>query len=69
MSLQVVRPALVVNIEKKKADFVYGYRPGAAVFYVSTTDFADNERGVTNADRIAWDTQWQKRDVGARNNK
>ena len=50
VSLQVVRPALTVDIEKMKADFVHGYRPGAAVFYVSTTDFSGIERTVTNAD-------------------
>ena len=39
ISLQVVRPALAMDIEKMKADFIHGYRPGADVFYVSTTDF------------------------------
>ena len=50
VSLQVVRPALAVNIEKMKADFVYGYRLGAAVFYVSTTNFSGIERIITNVD-------------------
>ena len=39
ISLQIVRPALAVDIEKMKADFIHGYRPGAAVFYVSTMNF------------------------------
>ena len=60
VSLQVVRPALAVDIEKMKADFVHGYHLGAAVFYVSTIDFSGNERTVMNADRNAWDAQWQK---------
>ena len=62
VSLQVVRPALAIDIEKMKADFVHGYRPGAAVFYVSTTDFSSIERTMTNTDRNAWDAQWQKQD-------
>ena len=32
IGLQVVRPALTVDIEKLKANFVHGYRPGAADF-------------------------------------
>ena len=55
ISLQVVRPALAVDIEKMKADFIHGYRPGAAIFYVSTTDFGGLERVVTDADRQSWD--------------
>ena len=62
ISLQVVCPALAVNIEKMKAYFVHGYRPGAVVFYVSTTDFSGIKRAVTHADRKAWDVQWKKRD-------
>ena len=62
ISLQVVRPALVVDIEKMKADFIHGYRPGAAVFYVSTTDFGGLERVVTDSDRQSWDRPWRRRD-------
>ena len=62
ISLQVVRPALVVDIEKKKADFIHGYRPGAAIFYVSTTDFGGLERVVTDSDRQSWDRLWRRRD-------
>ena len=43
LSLQVVQPALAIDIEKMKADFIHGYRPGAAVFYVSTLNFTDTE--------------------------
>ena len=60
-SLQVVRPALVVDIEKMKADFIHGYRPGATVFYVSTTDFTGEERVITDSDRQSWDRQWRRR--------
>ena len=50
ISLQVVCPALALDIEKMKADFIHGYRLGAAIFYVSTTDFTGIDRFVTDAD-------------------
>ena len=62
ISLQVVRPALAVDIEKMKEDFIHGYKPGAAVFYVSTTDFGGLERVVTDSDRQSWDRLWRRRD-------
>ena len=60
ISLQVVHPALAVDIEKMKADFIHGYCLGAAIFYVSTTDFSGIERFVTNADRKTWDKKWRR---------
>ena len=60
ISLQVVRPALAVDIEKMKANFIHGYRPGATVFYVPTTDFGGLERVVIDADRQSWNRLWQK---------
>ena len=51
ISLQVVCPALAVDIEKMKADFIHGYRLGVVVFYVSTIDFTSVERFVTDADQ------------------
>ena len=47
LSLQVVRPALAIDIKKMKTDFIHGYKPGAAVFYMSTTNFTNTERLVT----------------------
>ena len=55
ITLQVVCPTLAKDIEKMKADFVHGYRPGAAVFYVYTTNFGGKERFVTDADCLSWD--------------
>ena len=60
ISLQVVCPALVVDIEKMEVDFIHGYTPGAAVFYMSTTDFGGFERVVTDANRQPWDRLWRK---------
>jgi hypothetical protein len=61
-SLQVVRHALINDIQKLQADFVHGYRVRAAVSYVSLM----NERGegsmVSNNDRASWDEHWRTRD-------
>ena len=62
LSLQVVRPTLAIDIEKMKADFIHGYRPGAAVFYVSTSNFTDTERLVTADERAAWGPHWCQKD-------
>ena len=43
ISLQVVRPALAMDIEKMKANFIHGYQPGATVFYMSTTNIQGTE--------------------------
>ena len=55
IGLQVVHPALAIDIEKLKADFVHGYCPSAAVFYVSITNFVGSEREVLSEDRTLWD--------------
>ena len=62
IGLQVVRPTLAVDIEKLKADFVHGYHLGAAMFYVSITNFVGSEREVLSEDRVLWDRHWQRRD-------
>jgi hypothetical protein len=53
--LQVVRPALINDIQKLHADFVHGYRVGATVFYVSLTDERGESRMVIVDDRATWD--------------
>ena len=63
INLQVVRPALAMDIEKMKADFIHGYRPGAAVFYVSTTNIQGTERSVSDEDRMSWNAHWRRKNV------
>ena len=53
-SMQVVGPALAVDIEKMKIDFVHDYQLGVAVLYVCTQDFQRNECNVLESDRSAW---------------
>ena len=53
--LQVVRPTLASDIAKLQADFVHGYRAGAAVFYVSTCNVEGLSANVKDKDRLGWD--------------
>ena len=62
IGLQVVHPALTVDIEKLKVDFVHGYRSGAAILYASTTNFLGSEREVQMEERGFWDRNWHKQD-------
>ena len=63
ISLQVVRPALAMDIEKMKADFIHGYRPGAIVFYVSTTNIQGTEQSVSDEDHMSWNAHWRRKNV------
>ena len=46
-----------------KADFIHRYRPGAAVFYVSTMNIQGNSRDVTDEDRLVWNFHWRRKDM------
>jgi hypothetical protein len=50
-SLQVVRPALINDIQKLQVDFVHGYRVGAVVFYVLLTNMRGEGSMVSDVDR------------------
>jgi hypothetical protein len=54
-SLQVVRPALINDIQKLQVDFVHGYRVGAVVFYVLLTNMRGEGSMVSDVDRASWD--------------
>ena len=45
-----------------QANFIHGYRRGAAIFYAPTIEFGGLERVVTDANRQLWDKLWRKRD-------
>ena len=47
------------DVEKLKAEFVTGYRPGLACFYVSLKSFLLAKKHVQPADRQSWSKQWQ----------
>ena len=63
ITLQVVRPTLAMDIEKMKADFIHRYRPGAAVFYVSTTNIQGTKRTVSDEDRRSWNAHWRRKNL------
>jgi hypothetical protein len=38
VAMPIIRPTLSLDLASLEADFVHGYREGAAVFYLSTTN-------------------------------
>jgi hypothetical protein len=48
--MPLVRPTLAHDIKRLEAEFTHGYRPGASVFYVSTTNENGAERLVKDVD-------------------
>ena len=62
-AMPMVRPTLQSDLSKLEQEFVHGYREGASVFYVSTTDEDGKTREVTEADKVKWGPIWaQKND-------
>lgn len=60
VSMPMVRPTLQSDLEKLEQEFVHGYREGAAVFYVSTTNEDGCTQEVTNETRDAWGPLWNE---------
>jgi hypothetical protein len=56
--MPLVRPTLAHDIKRLEAEFTHGYRPGASVFYVSTTNENGAERLVKDVDTSNWGPQW-----------
>jgi hypothetical protein len=48
--MPIVQPTLSSDLASLEADFVYGYREGAAVFYLSTTNEGGLVEKVTDED-------------------
>ena len=64
VAMPMVRPTLASDLVKLEQEFVYGYREGAAVFYVTTTNEDGNTQEVVEADRASWGPIWNaKNDV------
>jgi len=57
-----VRIPLKSDVDKLKGEFVNGYRPGAACFYVALKNFALMEKDVASSDRVAWSDLWKEED-------
>ena len=58
--MPMVRPTLSCDIVKLEQEFVHGYRDGAAVFYVSTTNEAGECMEFTADEIEKFGTLWKK---------
>jgi len=56
--MPLVRPTLAQDIKRLEAEFTHGYRLGASVFYVSTTNENGEERLVKDEDTSKWGPHW-----------
>ena len=60
--MTVVCSPLQFDVEKLKAEFIMGYRPGSACFYVFLKSFSFVEKHVEPTHRESWFEQWQQED-------
>jgi hypothetical protein len=64
LAMPMVRPTLASDLAKHEQEFVYGYKEGASVFYVTTTNEDGKTQEVLEADKAAWGPIWNaKNDV------
>ena len=55
VTMPMVRPTLACNITKLEQEFVGGYRDGAAVFYISTTNEEGQSEEFSKEEMSMWD--------------
>jgi hypothetical protein len=58
VAMPIVRPTLSSDLASLEADFVHGYREGAAMFYLSTTNEGGVVEKVTDEDLQSWGPLW-----------
>jgi hypothetical protein len=58
VAMPIVRPTLSSDLASLEADFIHGYREGAAVFYLSTTNKGGQVDKVTGGDFQSWGPLW-----------
>jgi hypothetical protein len=64
LAMPMVRPTLASDLVKLEQEFVHGYREGASVFYVTTTNEDGKTQEVLEADKASWGPIWNaKNDV------
>ena len=61
LAMPMVRPTLTSDLAKLEQEFVHGYREGASVFYVSTTNEDGKTHEVQEADRASWGPIWNSK--------
>ena len=58
LAMPMVRPTLSSDLAKLEQEFVHGYREGASVFYVTTTNEDGKTQEVSEADKASWGPIW-----------
>ena len=58
LAMPMVRPTLSSDLARLKQEFVHGYREGASVFYVTTTNEDGKTQEVLEADKASWGPIW-----------
>lgn len=58
VAMPMVRPTLESDLKKLEQEFIHGYRDGAAVFYVSTTNEDGCVQEVTEELMASWGPLW-----------
>ena len=61
LAMPMVRPTLTSDLAKLEQEFVHGYREGASVFYVSTTNEDGKTQEVSEADKSSWGPIWNSK--------
>ena len=61
IAMPMVRPNLACDITKLEQEFAGGYRDGAAVFYISTTNEDEQSEEFTNEEMSRWDPIWREK--------
>jgi hypothetical protein len=56
--MPLVHPTLAHDIKRLEAEFTHGYRPGASVFYVTTSNEDSVEMLVKDVDTSNWGPHW-----------
>jgi hypothetical protein len=57
----MVRSTLSSDVDKLEREFAIGYREGAAVFYVSTTNESGESSTFTEEEINSWDPLWKEK--------
>ena len=58
LAMPMVRPTLASDLVKLEQEFVHGYREGASVFYVTTTNEDGKTQEVLESHKASWGPIW-----------
>ena len=60
-AMPMVRPMMQCDLSKLEEEFAHGYREGASIFYVTTTDEGGKTKEVSASDKDRWGPIWNKK--------